>query len=178
MGMVNRSAPPGEVVPGLYYDDVEAAIDWLCGAFGFAERYRYGPKDHTVGACLAVGASSVALSETRASGSHPTGTTTPNYDRLGGDFITSGVSVRVTDVDAHYDRATAFGAKTFGPPTTYRFGERQYTAEDLAGHRWSFTQSVPTSPRRNGGRSCPGRRSARGYPRSNGTPRQNCRSAS
>ena len=57
MGIVNRSAPPGEVVPGLYYDDVDAA-------------------------------------------------------------------------------------RTFGPPTTYRFGERQYTAEDLAGHRWSFTQSV------------------------------------
>jgi uncharacterized glyoxalase superfamily protein PhnB len=50
--------------------------------------------------------------------------------------------VRVPDVDAHYDCASAFGAMTFGPPTTYRFGERQYTAEDLAGHRWSFTQSV------------------------------------
>ena len=27
---------------------------------GFTERYRYGPKDHTVGAFLAVGESSVA----------------------------------------------------------------------------------------------------------------------
>jgi uncharacterized glyoxalase superfamily protein PhnB len=141
MGLVNRSAPPGEVVPGLYYDDVEAAIDWLCGAFGFTERYRYGPEDHTVGAFLAIGESSVALSEARVG-------QTPDWDHNGelrpprGDFATGGVSVRVTDVDAHYDRATAFGARTFGPPTTYRFGERQYTAEDLAGHRWSFTQSV------------------------------------
>jgi len=37
-----------------------------------------------------------------------------------GDFATGGVSVRVPDVDAHYDRATAFGARTCGPPTTYR----------------------------------------------------------
>lgn len=141
MGIVNRSAPPGEVVPGLYYDDVDAAIDWLCGAFGFTERYRYGPPDHTVGAFLAVGESSVALSEARVGQS-------PDWDDNGdlrpprGDFVTGGVSVRVPDVDAHYDCASAFGAMTFGPPTTYRFGERQYTAEDLAGHRWSFTQSV------------------------------------
>jgi uncharacterized glyoxalase superfamily protein PhnB len=95
----------------------------------------------TVGAFLAIGESSVALSEARVGQS-------PDWDDNGelrpprGDFATGGVSVRVTDVDAHYDRATAFGARTFGPPTTYRFGERQYTAEDLAGHRWSFTQSV------------------------------------
>ena len=65
MALVNRSAPPGEVVPGLYYDDVDAAIDWLCGAFGFTERYRYGPPDRAAGAFLAVGGSSVALSQAR-----------------------------------------------------------------------------------------------------------------
>jgi uncharacterized glyoxalase superfamily protein PhnB len=141
MGMVNRSAPPGEVVPGLYYDDVEAAIAWLCSAFGFTERYRYGPTDHAVGAFLAVGESSVALSETRV-GQSPDWDDNTERRPPREDFRTSGVMVRVTDVDAHYDRATAFGAKTFGPPRTYRFGERQYTSEDLAGHRWSFTQSV------------------------------------
>lgn len=141
MGMVNRSAPPGEVVPGLYYDDVDAAISWLCGAFGFTERYRYGPADHPIGAFLAVGESSVALSEARV-GQSPDWDDDTDLRPPRGDFTTGGVSVRVTEVDAHYDRATAFGARTFGPPTTYRFGERQYTAVDLAGHRWSFTQSV------------------------------------
>jgi hypothetical protein len=24
----------------------------------------------------------------------------------------------------------------------YPYGERQYTAEDLAGHRWTFTQAI------------------------------------
>ena len=141
MGIVNRSAPPGEVVPGLYYDDVDAAIDWLRGAFGFTERYRYGPPDHTVGAFLNVGGSSVALSKARV-GQPPDCDDTTELRPPRGDFATGGVSVRVADVDAHYDRATAFGAGTFGPPKTYRFGERQYTAQDPAGHRWSFTQSV------------------------------------
>jgi uncharacterized glyoxalase superfamily protein PhnB len=40
------------------------------------------------------------------------------------------------------ERARAFGARIISPPATYPFGERQYTAEDTEGHRWSFTQSV------------------------------------
>ncbi|HEX9942349.1 MAG TPA: hypothetical protein VGG03_10055 [Thermoanaerobaculia bacterium] len=27
-------------------------------------------------------------------------------------------------------------------PTDMLFGERQYTAEDLGGHRWTFSQSI------------------------------------
>jgi uncharacterized glyoxalase superfamily protein PhnB len=100
-----------------------------------------GVAHHAVGAVLAVGESSVALSETRVGQSLDWDDNTERRPPRE-DFTTSGVMVRVTDVDAHHDRATAFGAKTFGPPTTHRFGERQYTAEDLAGHRWSFTQSV------------------------------------
>jgi hypothetical protein len=28
------------------------------------------------------------------------------------------------------------------PPTDYRYGERQYTAKDVGGHRWTFSQSI------------------------------------
>jgi len=28
------------------------------------------------------------------------------------------------------------------PPTAYPYGERQYTAEESAGHRWTFSQSI------------------------------------
>jgi uncharacterized glyoxalase superfamily protein PhnB len=137
----NRSAPPGEVVPGLYYDDVGAAIDWLCGAFGFREIYRYGPKDRPIGAFLAVGESSVALSKSRT-GQSGQWDDAADLGPPAGDFVSGVISVRIPDVDAHFEHATTFGARTFGPPTTYRFGERQYTAQDVAGHRWTFTQSV------------------------------------
>jgi uncharacterized glyoxalase superfamily protein PhnB len=50
--------------------------------------------------------------------------------------------VRVEDVDSHFEHARDFGARILSPPTDYPFGERQYTAEDLAGHRWTFSESV------------------------------------
>ena len=53
-----------------------------------------------------------------------------------------GVLVRVTDVDAHFARATAAGAEMLSPPTTYPFGERQYSARDVGGHRWTFSETV------------------------------------
>jgi uncharacterized glyoxalase superfamily protein PhnB len=135
----NRSAPPGTIVPTIYYEDVGAAIDWLCAAFGFIERYRYGPPKDPAGALLLVGDGSVMLSEARTGQS-------PKWDddaELGpGKVITHGISVSVDDVDGHFVRTRQFGAEVLGEPTSYPFGERQYTAVDLAGNRWTFTQSV------------------------------------
>jgi uncharacterized glyoxalase superfamily protein PhnB len=63
--IVNRSAAPGPVIPTLVYADVGQAIDWLCRAFGFAERLRYGPPGSPKGAQLDVGAGAVALTQAR-----------------------------------------------------------------------------------------------------------------
>lgn len=155
----NRSAPPGPVVPGRFYNDVGAAIDWLCGAFGFSELYRYGPSDHPLGAFLPTGpGGAVALQISRVGQS-------PGWDDDAelrpprpGEPISGGISVRVDDVDAHYERATAFGAQVLQAPTTYAFGERQYTAVDLAGHRWGFTQSVADVDPREWGATAPDRK--------------------
>jgi uncharacterized glyoxalase superfamily protein PhnB len=50
--------------------------------------------------------------------------------------------VHVENVDRHYEHAKQCGARILQSPTTYPFGERQYTAEDLDGHRWTFSQSI------------------------------------
>jgi uncharacterized glyoxalase superfamily protein PhnB len=50
--------------------------------------------------------------------------------------------VRVEDADRHCERAQQNGARILRPPTDYPFGERQYTAEDLGGHRWTFSQTI------------------------------------
>lgn len=52
------------------------------------------------------------------------------------------VHVRVDDADTHHEQAAAAGASILNPPTDYPYGERQYTAEDLGGHRWTFSQSI------------------------------------
>jgi uncharacterized glyoxalase superfamily protein PhnB len=59
-----------------------------------------------------------------------------------GDATTHSLLVRVEDADVHHEQAAAAGARIVSPPTDYPYGERQYTAEDPGGHRWTFSQSL------------------------------------
>jgi uncharacterized glyoxalase superfamily protein PhnB len=124
----NQSMPQAQVIPELPYPDVGAAAQWLGKAFGFTVRLRIG--NHR--AQLEFGAGAVILREGTAPG--------------------ASVMVRVENVDEHYTAAVQAGAKVSGAPATYPYGERQYTAQDLAGHWWTFSQSVEdTDPARWGG---------------------------
>jgi uncharacterized glyoxalase superfamily protein PhnB len=49
---------------------------------------------------------------------------------------------RVEDVDAHHERARAAGARILATPADHPYGERQYSAEDPAGHRWTFSETI------------------------------------
>ena len=59
--------------------------------------------------------------------------------------VTHSVMVRVEDAEAHFERARAFGARIRRQPTDFEYGERQYSAEDPAGHQWTFSGPAPTS---------------------------------
>lgn len=136
--VVNRSAPPGAVVPSLVYDDVGRAVEWLCDVFGFRERLRWGPpKDVT--AQVSVGDGAVFVRGRRVG--HGSNTSLTFRPPTGGELSYS-LAVRVDDVDAHFVRARDRGAVILLEPETYSFGERQYSAQDLGGHLWTFTQSV------------------------------------
>jgi uncharacterized glyoxalase superfamily protein PhnB len=117
----NRSIPESVVMPVLVYTDVRAAVAWLSAAFGCVERLRIG--EHR--AQLALGGGHVVAADGPSAGS-----------------ARSMVLVRVADVNAHYRRAERAGARIVAPPADHVYGERQYTAEDLAGHRWTFSQTV------------------------------------
>jgi len=121
----NRAMPASTVIPELAYPDVRAAADWLCRAFGFRPRLLMG--GHR--AQLSIGDGAMVVTEQQGT---PSPEASPSH----------AVMVRVADVDAHYAAATAAGARVHGPPVTYPYGERQYTAVDPAGHRWTFSQSV------------------------------------
>jgi len=126
--LANRSVPSSTVIPELVYDDVRQAVDWLCRAFGFSVRWQAG--DHR--AQLHVGDGAVVARD------HP-----PEVD-AGAPVpgARSAVLVRVEDVDARHAAALACGARVVREPRDHSYGERQCTVEDLAGHRWTFTQSV------------------------------------
>ena len=52
------------------------------------------------------------------------------------------VTVHIEDVDKHFEHARQSGARILKSPADMPFGERQYTVEDLGGHRWTFSQSI------------------------------------
>jgi uncharacterized glyoxalase superfamily protein PhnB len=56
--------------------------------------------------------------------------------------VTHVISVHVEDVDRHYEHARSRGARILQPPVNHVYGERQYTAEDPAGYRWTFSQTI------------------------------------
>lgn len=125
----NHSIPPVTVIPVLTYPDVPAAASWLVSAFGAVERVRIGD-DHRVQMSIGGGAFIVA---------EPTPTRCPPVP---GEPVSVSIMVRVEDVRAHCERARSAGATIVDEPTDHMYGERQYSTEDLAGHRWTFTESI------------------------------------
>ena len=123
--LANRSIPDATIIPVLAYADVHAAAAWLCEAFGFRERVRIG--DHRVQLTFGAGALVVA----RRDGGHV---------QRGGSG--DSVLVRVEDADAHCARAERCGARIVQRPTDHPYGERQYSAVDVGGHAWTFSQSI------------------------------------
>jgi len=126
--LTNRSAPPATVTPVLIYPDVRKAVAWLEQAFGFRERVRIG-EDHR--AQLRLGDGALIVADTGGERGAPAG-----------GPVTHSVLVRVEDARAHCERARAHGARILMEPTDFEYGERQYHAEDLAGHRWTFSQTL------------------------------------
>jgi len=137
--------PAATVIPELAYPDAAEAVDWLCKAFGFTLRMRIA--DHR--AQLNVGDGAIVVTGL--------GTTHPQHNpamSIKAPVITHSVMVRVADVDGHYARAIQNGAQILVSPATYSYGERQYSAEDLAGHLWTFSETVAdVDPRDWGGES-------------------------
>jgi uncharacterized glyoxalase superfamily protein PhnB len=125
--LVNRSMPPSVVIPELAYEDVAEAVAWLCNAFGFEERLRIG--NHR--AQLSVGQGAVIVTQLRLEQAGPSR-----------GELTHALMVRIDDSDRHHERAVQRGMRILRPPADYPYGERQYTAEDLGGHVWTFSQTI------------------------------------
>jgi uncharacterized glyoxalase superfamily protein PhnB len=125
----NQSIPPATVIPVLTYPDVRAAVAWLTAAFGFVERVRIGESHR---AQMSIGDDgAVIVADVR-------GRQRPPEEGI----VTHLIKVRVEDVDAQFERASSFGAHVVEPAIDHVYGERECTLDDLAGHRWQFTQTL------------------------------------
>jgi uncharacterized glyoxalase superfamily protein PhnB len=123
------------VIPAMRYRDANAAIEWLCKAFGF-ERHLVVPGENgTVAhAQLAFGNGMIMLGSARE-------------DEFGqwvkppretGGVGTQSAYVIVEDADAHYARAKAAGAEIVMEVEDQDYGGRLYACLDSEGHLWSF----------------------------------------
>jgi uncharacterized glyoxalase superfamily protein PhnB len=130
--LANRSVPVDTILPHVVYHDVAAAIEWLTRTFGFIEHYLYATSGEPLGgAQVHLGNAWIMLHSVRRGGS-----STPA--QLGS--CTQTLTIFVDDVDAHFERTKAAGARIIEDLHETIYGERQYGVEDLDGHQWLFSQ--------------------------------------
>lgn len=120
------------IIPQVPYQDIGAALAFLDHAFGFREipTSRLVSADGVIHHALVEFGDGVIGIGTQ--GAH--GAISP---RSGG-ALSQYISVHVDDVDAHYQRAVAAGARIASSLRTESRGVRSYEALDPEGHRWRF----------------------------------------
>jgi uncharacterized glyoxalase superfamily protein PhnB len=127
------------IVPQLPYEDIAAALAFLERAFGFREHSRnLSAEGVLLNAYVEFGDGVVGIG---GQGAH--GAISPRRAGVESQYV----SVFVTDLDAHYRRAVAAGARIASEPRDHVWGERSYEALDPEGHRWRFRQRIREVPR-------------------------------
>ena len=129
------STATSAVIPVLVYEDLEAAHDYLVGTFGF-----------TSGGLHRDDSGTVVHAEVR-SGDAPIWLhrVTEEFELASPRHAArshGGLSVLVPDVDAHYARSVAAGARIDGEPTDQDYGLREYGTRDPENHRWWFSSPI------------------------------------
>ena len=132
--IVNRQ----RIFPMLAYDDAPGAIEFLCRAFGFQEKFRMDMPDGTIGhAEVALHGNMVMLATTWKDGGLRSPKDLP--------AMPCQLMCEVDNVDEHYARAVAEGAIVIAEPQDEFYGQRKYRALDLEGHRWIFSMPIATT---------------------------------
>ena len=127
--ITNQSVPTDVVLPHLTYRDVGAAAEWLGRVFGFQEHYRYGGEPPS-GVQMRLAKTWIMVNG-------------PSDQRRSPAEIEAGtqsLTVFVEDVEAHYARAKAAGARLVEELHETEYGELQYAALDMDGHHWLFSR--------------------------------------
>jgi PhnB protein len=119
------------IIPMLVYEDAPAAIEFLCKAFGFEERFRMPMDDGRIGhAELVYEGNVIMLSSVYGE----MGLASPKDLPA----LHCQIQCHVDDVDAHFQRARAAGATIATEPADQFYGDRNYRAVDPEGTRWIF----------------------------------------
>lgn len=132
-----QNPPEGNqrVIPYLAYADAPAAIEFLCGAYGFESGVQMDMGNGVLGhAELHLDDHVVFLS----TAFDEVGLASPRSLTA----VHGQVMVYVDNVDDHYQRAKAAGAEIVEEIADQFYGDRSYRTVDPEGHQWVFTQHI------------------------------------
>jgi len=144
-----KAAPSGwpRIASSLFYQDAQAAIDWLVRAFGFTVELKVdGPDGRVLHSQLRYGDGLVMVAEGRGDRARRFGIPLSSPQDCQG-ANTQALMLYVDDVLAHCEHARAAGARIVLEPALQDYGpaywaDRCYGALDLDGHLWWFCERV------------------------------------
>lgn len=121
-----------QITPLLVYENIPAAHDFLVEAFGFdAGGVEHDAEGRPIHAEVYADSQVIWLHQVSADRN----LVSPRAM----DLASSGLVIRVDDVDAHFEQARAHGARIEDEPEDKPYGQREYGARDLEDHWWWFT---------------------------------------
>ena len=127
---------PERTIPLLVYADIEAGQRFLVDVFGFEQgRLDRDGDGNVVHAEVHTRSGAIWLHRVTAEHEMTSPRTLP--------ASSGGLVVHVDDVDAHFAHAKQGGARIDSEPRDQEYGQREYGARDLEGHRWWFATPLP-----------------------------------
>jgi uncharacterized glyoxalase superfamily protein PhnB len=131
---MNPPEDMAQIVPYLYYEDAGPALEFMEKAFGFhiESAFRNPTNDKVLTAKVRTGKGIILV----GAGMEAFGTRAVPDPEL----VSAMIYVYVENLDEHYARAKAAGARIREEPHSHFGGNRQYTASDPGGHRWTFAE--------------------------------------
>lgn len=128
------------IIPTMRYKDAPTAIEWLCKAFGFEKQLVVPGEDGTIAhAQLSFGNAMIMVGSER---DNEFGKLIRTPKDVKG-FNTQSPYIIVEEVDEHYQRAVAAGAKIVLDIKDEDYGGRGYSCQDPEGFLWNFGSYNP-----------------------------------
>lgn len=125
------------ITTSFAYQDSNVAIDWLEKAFGFKTRMKLpGPDGVIMHAEMEIYDGLIMVGPSQSCHEYFVS------PKLVDGKVTQGTYIFVDDVDAHYEKAKAAGAKILSELEDMFYGDRKYEVCDLEGHIWTFAENV------------------------------------
>ncbi|MBC8035113.1 MAG: VOC family protein [Chitinophagaceae bacterium] len=131
------------IIPSILYEDATAAIEWLCNAFGFEKHLIVPGEDGIiVHAQLTLGDIMIMIGSAQRQSEYTKLIKQPNEI---GNFETQSpyIVLAENDMEAHYEKAKAHGAKIVIHLKEEDYGGKNYSCYDPEGHLWNFGSYDP-----------------------------------